>query len=337
MLNESLQKIKTNSPGLFRFLNTAYGKFSDITKYLYRMLDILLSPLTIIGALILGFIRKSGVQNMPVSRKIFNAVGVFPIIDHYYEPLFNSSKLRKSLREDRVLPGIDLNVAEQLEILNRFHFNEELGKLPPFKAPFLSGDAEYLYNMIRLFKPSKMVEIGSGQSTRIASLAIRQNCREDKSYRCDHTCIEPFEAKWLESMGVTVIRECVENVDRDLFTALKANDILFIDSSHMIRPQGDVVTEYIEILPLLQRGVLVHIHDIFTPKDYLDEWITLNVFFWNEQYLLEAFLTMNNQFRIIGALNYLKHHYADELCRKSPLLARELKNREPGSFWLMRN
>ncbi len=103
----------------------------------------------------------------------------------------------------------------------------------------------------------------------------------------------------------------------------------------MIRPQGDVLFEYFEILPILKPGVLIHIHDIFTPKDYLEEWIQ-SVCFWNEQYVLEAFLSYNSEFKIIGALNFLKHHYPDELTEACPVLRQQLEFREPGSFWLTR-
>ena len=116
---------------------------------------------------------------------------------------------------------------------------------------------------------------------------------------------------------------------------MQSNDILFIDSSHVIRPQGDVLFQYLEILPILNSGVLVHIHDIFTPKDYLDEWVFDYHRLWNEQYLLEAFLTFNQHYRIIGALNYLRHHHFEALASKCPVFARQ-DNREPGSFWLMK-
>ena len=92
------------------------------------------------------------------------------------------------------------------------------------------------------------------------------------------------------------------------FAKDKKNDILFIDSSHIIRPQGDVLFEYLEILPILNPGVVVHIHDIFSPKDYLDNWIINDHLFWNEQYLLEAFLSFNNNSPFIdGLLNALKN------------------------------
>jgi len=188
--------------------------------------------------------------------------------------------------------------------------------------------------MIRLFKPKKIIEIGSGNSTLMAENAINKNRLEVDQYHCEHICIETYEIPWLSEIGVNVIRKKVEKTDISLFKELSEKDVLFIDSSHIIRPQGDVLFEYLEILPLLNKGVIVHVHDIFTPKDYLNEWFGQN--FWNEQYLLEAFLSFNNNFRIIGATNYLSHKYYDLFASKCPIFAKQ-KGREPGSFWIRRN
>ncbi len=198
---------------------------------------------------------------------------------------------------------------------------------------FESGDAEYLYNIVRHFHPKRIVEIGSGYSTLMAREAIAQNMREDSAYVCDHTCIEPYEMPWLESVGVKVLRKKVEDIEPSFFDVLQENDILFIDSSHMIRPQGDVLFEYLEILPRLKKGVLIHIHDIFTPRNYPESWIK-NVWLWNEQYLLEAFLSYNDKFEILGALNYLSHHYEKQFADKCPIF--KIKKNRPGSFWLRR-
>ena len=93
-------------------------------------------------------------------------------------------------------------------------------------------------------------------------------------------------------------------------------------------------------MPILQPGCLIHIHDIFTPKDYLNEWIYSH-FLWNEQYLLEAFLTYNKEFRIIGALNYLSKHHLKDFSAKCPIFANsesyKIPKREPRAFWLVRN
>ncbi len=304
-------------------------------------IDIIASPFSFIAALWLKAISIM-LKYLPIHNKIFMHLGVLPVRDHYYQPLINPKKhITKSLREDRNLPGIDFNIEEQLALLASFNVDKELELLTTHKGKeleyyyhngsFESGDAEYLYNMIRLKIPKKIIEIGSGFSTRIATKAVQKN-----ENGCVHTCIEPYEMSWLEKLGVEVIRKKVEDVDIAIFKSLQKNDILFIDSSHIIRPQGDVLLEYLEILPQLNQGVIVHIHDIFTPKDYLDEFIFDYHYLWNEQYLLEAYLTDNNQYRVIGALNYLKHHYPNELSAKCPQLQKE-NYREPGSFWMVRN
>ena len=309
--------------------------------------DILVSPLVLLSSLILKGIREVGIEKVPVCRKIFDIIGIYPVTDHYYEPYYKRSRISKSLREDRRLIGIDFNEKEQLELLEQFHYNNELLNFPIEKpnnsaAPqfyynnpnFKSGDAEYLYNIVRLFKPSRIIEIGSGYSTLIAHEANVLNEKENSDLKCSHTCIEPYQRNWLEEIGVRVIREVVEKIDLQFFANLNQNDILFIDSTHIIRPQGDVLYEYLQILPSLNSGVIIHIHDIFTPKDYLDRWILDEVKFWNEQYLLEAFLSFNKYFKIIGALNFLAHHYLKELSSKCPVYSKQSSSREPGSIWL---
>lgn len=312
-------------------------------EFLLPLADILLAPFVYPAGFFLKAIRKAGVWRMPFCKRAFMRVGVFPIRNHYYEPLFDSSKLKHSLSDDRDLPGIDWNVNEQLDLLNKFCFSEELKNIPMKKVDDLtfyfnnrnyeSGEAEYLYNMIRLKKPAMIIEIGSGYSTLMAVKAIKMNQVETSDYHCNHICIEPFEMTWLEKTGATVLRQRVEEVDKSLFGKLGENDLLFIDSSHIIRPQGDVLLEFLEVLPSLRDGVIVHIHDIFSPKDYLKKWITDEVMFWNEQYLLEAFLTCNREWKVIGALNYLHHNHFDQLKEKCIFLT---DDREPASFYIQK-
>ncbi len=168
----------------------------------------------------------------------------------------------------------------------------------------------------------------------MAMEALKKNRDEDRSYNSEHVCIEPYEMPWLETVDVSVVRKKVEEVKLEFFfTAAKKNDISFIDSSHVIRPQGDVLFEYLELAPSLNVGVVVHIHDIFSPKNYLAEWLQDDVRFWNEQYLLEAFLSHNNSWEIIGALNFLRRKHYDELKLTAPFLS---PGREPGSFYLQK-
>jgi hypothetical protein len=106
----------------------------------------------------------------------------------------------------------------------------------------------------------------------------------------------------------------------------------------MIRPQGDVLFEFLQVLPSLAPGVLVHVHDIFTPCDYPNEWVIDKVRFWNEQYLVEAFLSFNRSFEIIGALGYLATHHPRELAAAFPVFAEEQAIGRGGkvSLWMRR-
>jgi hypothetical protein len=314
----------------------------NLIKAILPVLDYLLFPFVYPAAYLLKFVRRAGVHNLPLCKQVLMRVGVFPIRSHYYEPLFDGSILRRPLSQERLLPGISWNVDEQLQILERLSsYKEELQGIPNSRVDdltfylnngsFEGGDANYWYNFIRLKKPARIIEIGSGNSTLLTIKAIRRIQEETPGYKCMHICIEPYEMPWLEASGVNVLRQRVEEVDKSLFSDLTSGDILFIDSSHIIRPQGDVLFEYLELIPSLKKGVIVHIHDIFSPRDYSAKWVIDEVKLWNEQYLLEAFLTCNNDWKIIGALNFLHHNFHNTLKASCPLLESE---REPGSFYI---
>ena len=264
---------------------------------------------------------------------------------HYYDPSYREGDLPTRTDVARPLPAINLSQHEQLELLGRCTFADELRAIPVKKPSaqlfgydngmYEYGDADMLYNMIRIHRPSKIIEIGSGQSTLMARLAITANSQDQVNYACNHTCIEPYEMQWLEQTGVTVIRERVEHVDLSVFDELKAGDILFIDSSHVIRPWGDVLREMSEIIPRVASGVLIHIHDIFTPRDYPEAWLRQKRRLWNEQYLLEAFLAYNSQYKVICAMNWLKHEHFAAVSAACPMLIVN-PDAEPGAFWITR-
>jgi hypothetical protein len=318
--------------------------FINIIIKISPIFDFIFSPITLLSTLWLLIIRKLGLRRMAISNIIFNEIGLLPIHDHFYQPLINPKKYNlKPLNEERIIGGLDLNIDQQKNILKSFDYEKELKKIPLIKSEandffyhngaFESGDAEYLYNIIRFFKPNKIIEVGSGFSTKMMLNGINQNEIDDKNYSCEVTCIEPFLFEQLSGLPINLVKNKVESLDIKIFSQLNENDILFIDSSHIIRPQGDVLFEIQNILSQLNKGVLIHFHDIFTPRDYPEEWVYKNHNLWNEQYLLESFLAFNNYFEIIGSLNYLKHDHWDLLSSKCPILKSE-KNREPGSFWI---
>jgi hypothetical protein len=312
---------------------------TGIKKVLYGILDIILIPISLIFLPLLKLVRRLGVEYFPLQRSLFSAIGLFPIRDHYYEPRLQYEKDFDAAAKRRV--PIILDVPAQLASLYDLSYTEELADLPLKKngtasafylhnGSFGPGDAELYYLMIRNCKPRKIIEIGSGFSTLLALRAIEKNLQE--GIATEMICIEPFEKPWLRDLaGIDLQRDRVENIDISIFSSLQENDLLFIDSSHIIRPGNDVLFIYTEVLPLIAEGVYIHIHDIFTPRHYRQDWLTRLYRFWNEQYLLEAFLYNNKAFEIVFSLNHLKNEAFDDTKK---ILVHLDRSDEPSSFWL---
>lgn len=316
-------------------------------RELAPLADLALLPMLYPSALLMKAVRHAGVRRLPRCRAALRRVGIFPIRDDYYEPRFDYTRLDRPLGEPRELPGIEWNVDEQLQRLDELTYGHELAELPrvPEGAgelfvdnPFFgAGDIGYWYNVLRARKPRRVIEIGSGYSTLVARLALTRNAADDVRHRCDHLCIEPHPSVIVRRLAadgdVRLLEERVERVGRAVFEELGEGDVLFIDSSHMIRPQGDVLFEYLQLLPTLRPGVIVHVHDIFSPRDYLERWLRDSGVFWNEQYLLESFLSNNREWKIIGAVNFLAHDHFERLRSATPFLTRDA---EPGSFYIQK-
>ena len=305
---------------------------------LYTFYDLFASIVLLLLVPLLKLTRTYRVENFPVQRKLFQWLGVFPIRNHYYEPKFVYAP-DFDAGIVRALP-ISLQVEQQLLQLSALERSNELAQLPVDKSQdenfyvhnpnFGAGDAELYYLLIRDRKPKRIIEIGSGYSSQLSLLALDLNRKEGAD--CALTCIEPFEMPFLDGLkSITVLRQQVETLPLSLFESLAANDILFIDSSHIIRPGDDLLFIYFQILPILQKGVLIHIHDIFTPRHYPQEWLTQKMRFWNEQYLLEAFIYNNTGFKILFALNHLVKTDFDVAKR---VFIHLKANSEPSSFWM---
>lgn len=313
-----------------------------LRAWIIGALDALGSPLLLVALAVGRAYRRLGTGNTPIARRLYDLVGVYPIIDHYHEPLIRPKRnLRRSLRQPRLLPGIDLRIPEQLDLLAQLqNYGDELKEIPYASTPgtdpyysnpaFAAGDAEILYKIIRHVRPERVIEIGAGHSSRFIQRALQRNQVEDTR----HICIEPYENPWLEELDAQVIRSRLETTDPEIFEELTTNDLLFIDSSHIIRPQGDVLFEYLTVVPRLRSGVIVHIHDIFTPRDYPPDLMIRRRDLYNEQYLVEALLTGNSNLQVMLALNHLYHDHRAALEATCPVLASHPEEREPASFWL---
>jgi len=276
-------------------------------------------------------------------------LGIHIVPNHFYQPIPDVRYLDNHLWETpSALVGIDMDEQSQAELLSEFYgaYKHEYDLFPTSKTGrpydyfvnnggFESVDGEILYCIIRHFKPKRIIEIGSGNSTYLSASAIQKNKEEDPKYTCELTAIEPYPNKVLQDGFLNLsnlIKEPVQNIPLSIFKELSENDILFIDSSHVLKIGGDVQYEYNEILPRLNKGVLIHIHDIFLPFEYPKKWICQDHRFWTEQYLLQAFLTYNSAFKVIWAGHYM-HWKHPEFLEKSFRTYRREKTR-PGSFWM---
>jgi hypothetical protein len=284
---------------------------------------------------------------------IFARHGFHLLRKHYYLPIPDETDLNDPLvKQPSDLVGVDLNEGKALEFLRlvcvpyQAEFRDSFPVHPQpsttgfylVNGGFMAGDAHIYYSMIRHHRPRRIVEIGGGNSSLLAAAACRRNLAQFGS-KPHLTVVEPYPGEQLKQgiPGLDVLlQERIQTVDMKLFTSLEAGDIFFIDSSHVLRPGGDVQREYCEILPRLAPGVLIHIHDISLPKPYFQFYFQ-NHLYWNEQYLLQAFLTYNSHFEVIWPGTHMFSKYPSEVLRAFPEIAAMREKyplAEPSSFWL---
>jgi len=269
----------------------------------------------------------------------------------YYSPLPSVDDLRRTKdrwQKPSSLTGIRYDLEEMKRIARDLFSSSELAKLPSFqeitKAGFGPGyprvDAMVLYAMIRRYSPARYVEIGSGVSTYYCSLAAKENAREGHPLRI--TCVEPHPFPALRNIPDIDCRVCeVQDVDRSIFEQLGPGDVLFIDSSHIIRIDGDVPFLYLEVLPALKPGVLIHIHDMPLPflHPYPADFWVFNYrwpMFWNEPMMVQALMCGNRNFEILLSLPMLRHY--DEPFLRSLVPGYRGISEEPNTFsslWLL--
>lgn len=277
---------------------------------------------------------------------------------HFYQQVPDTREFTSDLyKVELPLLGINMHEEEQLLLLKNFS-NKYRVEYEKFKFgsqgeesefcflndAFETVDAEILYCMVRELKPANIIEIGSGYSTRVTAMAISRNKAEDLNYTCNLRCIEPYPMEWLTRIPEvsSIIESKVETLPLDTFSSLGENDILFIDSSHTINVYNDVCFEYLEVLPSLNKGVFTHIHDIVLPLRYSEYWYNMRCF-WNEQYLLQAFLAFNSSFRVRWAGNYMHLKHPSALAEAFPAYSQfknssDARQRSQGhkSFWIQR-
>lgn len=276
--------------------------------------------------------------------------GFLPLPVHYYSPVpdIKDLKARRVWDVKSTLPGIAFRADEQLELiaeLGRQYRDECDWPLRATSDPaefhldnqsFSFGCAASTHCIIRRFKPMLIVEIGSGFSSRVISRALALN-----GGQCGYTVIDPYPGKLITGghlRNTALIAQKVEMQDISTFTALNSGDILFIDSGHTVKTGGDVNYLFLEVLPRLAPGVIVHIHDIALPYEYPQRYATLETarYLWTEQYLLQAFLCNNPAYEIMLAMNYIQTDHAGNFVAAYPNFGKLAQPAISGSFWMRR-
>jgi len=178
-------------------------------------------------------------------------------------------------------------------------------------------EALALYCEILHHRPARIVQVGCGVST-----ALILRAAHEAGYTPQITCVEPYPTEYLRRLStegkIRLIPEIAQTVDRNLFTLLTANDLLFIDSTHTIKVGSEVVRLITDVLPRLNAGVRVHFHDITWPFDYGSGILDNSIFFWRESTLLWTFLIHNNKYRIDYSMWMLHADRAQEVIKLFP-------------------
>ena len=304
--------------------------------------------MTVIVKMIAGILPSRLIMQNVRHFEIWESKGYHVTPAHFYFPLPDLREIDEKVFSRRTqLAGINLNEKRQLELLHVFknNYGGEYSRLPGDKTnidyeyylrngAFESVDGEILYCMVRHFKPGRIFEIGSGNSTYLMARTLVEN-RRDQGKESALEVIDPYPNGILRKgiPGLTrLIEEKVQNIPVSMFGGLQENDILFIDSTHVLKIGSDVQYEVLEILPRLNKGVIVHFHDIFLPAEYPSNWVKVNRWFWNEQYILQAFLHFNDAYEVLWAGHYMHLNYPDELM--AAFSSYNPNSTLPGSFWI---
>lgn len=266
--------------------------------------------------------------------KVATRLGLVILPHHYYaaEPdILELERTRDTWSRPLSLRGIRVDLDEQAAHLHTIctPYRAEYMGSPWYRQAVSEGygpgygsiEAQALHAIVRYLRPARIIEIGSGVSTRCAFAATQLNAAET-GREASITCIEPHPSAALQRLAartdtVKILRDPVQQVPLNTFAELQENDIMFVDSSHVLKAGSDVGHIVLEILPTLARGVAVHFHDIYLPYAYQRD--VLKTFLHNnETPLVAAFLAYNYRFQIIFCLSQLHYDRAEALATVFP-------------------
>lgn len=275
---------------------------------------------------------------------------------HFYSPIPDLDEAidlcgRVSNSCDDGCLGVALNEDQQLSLMRKFaQFYDEIpfpiqpksGFRYYFDNPFFSfGDCVVLYSILRNFRPKRIVEVGSGFS----SAAMLDLDERFFGNTIEFTFIEPYPKRLNDLLSskdksrARIEATRVQNVSVQLFESLQEGDILFVDSSHVGKAGSDLLHILFMVLPHLERGVLIHFHDIFWPFEYPSQWFQGGRA-WNEAYYLRSFLQYNAAFEILFFNSFMADRHQYEMREMLPaMLSRPTAPETFGnsSLWLQKN
>lgn len=267
---------------------------------------------------------------------------------NYYSPLNSLQFLEdnRDLWSPSVPLDIDWRVEHQLEVAREVsRYIPELADIPDHAGCgsefywqndfWNSADALVQYGLLRSRKPAKLIEVGCGFSSLLAARALRKNLEENRERTTDVTLIEPYPRRELLDKLPRPWRQVATILQRcpfEWFEGLRAGDVLFYDGSHCCHTASDVNWFFFQVLPRLGEGVLIHLHDIFFPRDYPEPWLLERLQSWNEQFVLQAFLMHNSVYRVEIANAFIAHAREAEI----RALYGTVQPFWGASFWMMK-
>jgi hypothetical protein len=309
------------------------------------VLRLLLKPFVLLGVPVFYLVARTG-----IGAELCRRFGFQPIRVHYYQPIPEYEKLPDEIFTRRQeFPGFRIEDAVVRDLLSKLgRYAPEISWPADSAAPgtyytsnssFGLSSGALLYSMIRAFGSRRVVEIGGGYSSLVSIEALEKN---HGSRGFEFTCVEPYPLPWLRrslsarAETCKLVESTAEMTAPATFLGLSENDVLFVDSSHVSKLGSDVNFVYLQILPRLKPGVIVHIHDIYIPYEYPKvHFFGRSKFFWNEQYFLQAFLTDNPKFEILLPGFYAQRDMQSDFNAAFPMI-KPGRDRLTSSFWMRR-
>lgn len=251
---------------------------------------------------------------------------------HFYSPIPTLSKIEDTVFEKIYSTnGLNIDSQRSLELATKLANEYASEFIPKANSGLSQVDAFMLYAMIRSFRFPSILEIGAGDTTHIILKALEKNSQEGISSKL--ISVEPYprnDILEINNSNFELVVSNFEELDPGLFSN---TDFIFIDSSHVSKLNSDVNSQILEMMPIVKVNAIIHWHDIVFPRNYWKDWSYNGNQFWNESYLLHAFMLFNESFSILWPSQFIQTHHSSELKSTFPFFK---DTHRLTSFWIQR-